>query len=600
MQRALILQRLGRLDEALDGYKRRADGVPAQRRPALGGAPAEQPRAPARLPRRARGRRRRPRRGRAAARLARPGARRRRGAPQPRLRRRRVAATCRRRSRWFDLADEHFRGERRSARDLARRPLPAPALGAPRRRGRGRPPSRRSRSSRGRGMAADLAEARLMLSEAALLDGDAPVALRGGRGGAEGLRRARAGGRGARSPSTPSLRAAWLAGDRDAGHAGDGAPPRRLARRRRLAARRRSTRGVIAGRIALALGRPDAARRELARAARRARPRAGRAARAGLARRGAAAPRERPPPRRELGAARRACACSTATAPRSARPSCARTSRRTPSELASFGLRVALERGDPAQILAWARALAGRQPLAPPGPPARRRARSRPTSRSCGASRPRPTRPRSPGGTRGPRCAGRSSSRRASAAAPGRRAATTSGSTAARLAADRRDARGRRSASACSSSTSRTATTLHAVTLRDGRARLCAPRRRGRGGRRARVAPLRAAPARARRGRPSASPRRPPTPRRTRRERLDALLLAPLAAAIGDRPLVIVPTGALHALPWALLPGGAGRPIAVAPSAALWLRASARRRPRRRRARSCSSPGRASRAPSAR
>ena len=53
----------------------------------------------------------------------------------------------------------------------------------------------------------------------------------------------------------------------------------------------------------------------------------------------------------------------------------------------------------------------------------------------------------------------------------------------------------------------------------------------------------------------------PPSPRR-----LDALLLAPLS--IAHRPLVIVPTGELHALPWSLLPPRAHardrRPVAAA------------------------------------
>ena len=53
--------------------------------------------------------------------------------------------------------------------------------------------------------------------------------------------------------------------------------------------------------------------------------------------------------------------------------------------------------------------------------------------------------------------------------------------------------------------------------------------------------------------------------------RLDQLLLAPVAAAIGDRPLVVVPTGALQSLPWSILPSCAGRPVTVTPSAALWL-----------------------------
>lgn len=57
--------------------------------------------------------------------------------------------------------------------------------------------------------------------------------------------------------------------------------------------------------------------------------------------------------------------------------------------------------------------------------------------------------------------------------------------------------------------------------------------------------------------------------------RLDELLMGPLAGEIGDRPLVIVPTSALHALPWGALPSCRERPVVVAPSATLWLRASA-------------------------
>ena len=56
-------------------------------------------------------------------------------------------------------------------------------------------------------------------------------------------------------------------------------------------------------------------------------------------------------------------------------------------------------------------------------------------------------------------------------------------------------------------------------------------------------------------------------------------LMAPLAASLDDRRLVIVPTGSLHALPWAVLPQLRGRPVVVAPSAATW---SALQAPRRR------------------
>jgi CHAT domain/Tetratricopeptide repeat len=56
---------------------------------------------------------------------------------------------------------------------------------------------------------------------------------------------------------------------------------------------------------------------------------------------------------------------------------------------------------------------------------------------------------------------------------------------------------------------------------------------------------------------------------------LDNHLIAPFREELGDRPLVVVPTGPLHALPWAALPGCRGRAVTVAPSAALWLRARA-------------------------
>ncbi len=57
-------------------------------------------------------------------------------------------------------------------------------------------------------------------------------------------------------------------------------------------------------------------------------------------------------------------------------------------------------------------------------------------------------------------------------------------------------------------------------------------------------------------------------------------LIAPLLPVVGDRELVIVPTGSLHELPWATLPGLRGRALAVSPSASTWL---ALQTPRRRR-----------------
>ena len=54
-------------------------------------------------------------------------------------------------------------------------------------------------------------------------------------------------------------------------------------------------------------------------------------------------------------------------------------------------------------------------------------------------------------------------------------------------------------------------------------------------------------------------------------------VLDPLLPLIGDRDLVVVPTGLLMTTPWALLPGCAGRPVTVASSATAWLAARERR-----------------------
>ncbi|MEA2973757.1 MAG: hypothetical protein QOG82_2215 [Actinomycetota bacterium] len=56
---------------------------------------------------------------------------------------------------------------------------------------------------------------------------------------------------------------------------------------------------------------------------------------------------------------------------------------------------------------------------------------------------------------------------------------------------------------------------------------------------------------------------------------LDRILLWPLRRPIGDQPMVLAPTGILHALPWMTLPSCRGRPVTVCPSAGLWLKAHA-------------------------
>lgn len=52
--------------------------------------------------------------------------------------------------------------------------------------------------------------------------------------------------------------------------------------------------------------------------------------------------------------------------------------------------------------------------------------------------------------------------------------------------------------------------------------------------------------------------------------------LGPLLPLIADRELVVVPTGLLVTVPWAVLPGCAGRAVSVTPSASTWLAARAR------------------------
>jgi CHAT domain-containing protein len=57
--------------------------------------------------------------------------------------------------------------------------------------------------------------------------------------------------------------------------------------------------------------------------------------------------------------------------------------------------------------------------------------------------------------------------------------------------------------------------------------------------------------------------------------KLQDALLGPAAGCLGDLPVVIVPPGKLHTIPWALLPALGGRVFSVAPSAGAWMRAHA-------------------------
>ena len=72
---------------------------------------------------------------------------------------------------------------------------------------------------------------------------------------------------------------------------------------------------------------------------------------------------------------------------------------------------------------------------------------------------------------------------------------------------------------------------------------------------------------------------------------LDRQLVAPLLETIGEAPLVLVPTGALHALPWSGLPSLRGRPIVVAPSLETWRELDARTRRRGKSAAFVAGPG---------
>ncbi|MFF0014248.1 CHAT domain-containing protein [Streptomyces sp. NPDC005374] len=55
--------------------------------------------------------------------------------------------------------------------------------------------------------------------------------------------------------------------------------------------------------------------------------------------------------------------------------------------------------------------------------------------------------------------------------------------------------------------------------------------------------------------------------------RLEELLLGPAADRLGDGPVVVVPPGRLHRVPWALLPALRERVFSVSPSSSSWLRA---------------------------
>ena len=73
--------------------------------------------------------------------------------------------------------------------------------------------------------------------------------------------------------------------------------------------------------------------------------------------------------------------------------------------------------------------------------------------------------------------------------------------------------------------------------------------------------------------------------------KLQEALLGPAASYLADGPVIIVPPGLLHAIPWSLMPALRERVVSVAPSAAAWLRAAATDPPARRRVTLARGPG---------
>ena len=72
---------------------------------------------------------------------------------------------------------------------------------------------------------------------------------------------------------------------------------------------------------------------------------------------------------------------------------------------------------------------------------------------------------------------------------------------------------------------------------------------------------------------------------------LEQALLGDAVHLLGDGPVVIVPPGRFHAIPWGLLPSLRYRAVSVAPSAHAWLRARSARPPERRRVVLARGPG---------
>jgi tetratricopeptide (TPR) repeat protein len=72
---------------------------------------------------------------------------------------------------------------------------------------------------------------------------------------------------------------------------------------------------------------------------------------------------------------------------------------------------------------------------------------------------------------------------------------------------------------------------------------------------------------------------------------LQDAILGPAAGYLGEGPVIVVPPGKLHTIPWAMLPVLGGRAFSVAPSARAWMRADAAPPPGRRHVTLACGPG---------
>jgi tetratricopeptide (TPR) repeat protein len=73
--------------------------------------------------------------------------------------------------------------------------------------------------------------------------------------------------------------------------------------------------------------------------------------------------------------------------------------------------------------------------------------------------------------------------------------------------------------------------------------------------------------------------------------KLQDALLGPAWRHLGDGPVVVVPPGKLHTIPWALIPALGDHVVGVSPSAGAWLRARAARQPSHRHVTLACGPG---------